>query len=360
MKIAFVSSGNSVHVKKLANELVKRGHKITLYTLRDSNKLISEFDSNINIIMLPFSGKKGYYLNYPFLKLYLKRGQYDLINSHYASGFGTLSRIVNIHPIALAVFGSDVYDYPFKNSGNMKRIKKNLDNADVITSTSHVMVNQVKSFYDSNKKIYVTPFGVDIKKFKKIENENKDEFVFGIVKKIEHKYGIDILIKAFAQFLENNKKVKSKLLIYGRGSAEIEYRTLVKNMRLEKRIIFKGFIQNELVVHAFSEMDVACFPSVIESESFGVAAVEAMACEVPVIVSDASGFTEVVENHVTGIIVAKNSVKLLCEAMETVYKMTKDERMIMGKNGRSRVEKLYNFEENIITYENAINKAVSI
>ena len=297
MKIAFISSGNSIHVKKIANWLVKKNHEITLYTLPDYDKLLNDFDKKVKIVKLPFAGKKGYYLNVPFLRKKLKEGNYDLINSHYASGCGTMARLTGIHPISLAVFGADVYDYPYKSKSNMKRVIKNLNNADVITSTSHVMVKKIHEYYDNQKNIYVTPFGVDLNRFYPQEIEKDDVFEFGIVKKIEHKYGIDILLRAYKAFRDEIPESKTKLVIYGRGSALEEYKSLALNLGIEESVEFKGFIQNELVPKVLSHMDVACFPSRLDSESFGVAAVEAMACGTPVIASDASGFTEVIENR---------------------------------------------------------------
>lgn len=358
MKIAFVSSGNSIHVKKIANALVERGHDITLYTLPDYNKLLADFDSRVKVVKLPVAGKKGYYLNVLFLRCQLKKQNYDLINSHYASGFGTLSRMTGVHPVALAVFGADVYDYPYKSASNMKRIIKNLDNADVITSTSNVMADKVREYYTKNKPIYVTPFGVNLKQFyaKKVEKDNT--FEFGIVKKIEHKYGIDILLKAYKEFLTRIPNEKTRLVIYGRGSALEEYKNMAQEMGLESNVEFKGFIQNELVPEVLSHMDVACFPSILDSESFGVAAVEAMACETPVIASDASGFTEVIEDGVTGIIVKKNNIYELTDAMEKMYRMSEEQRREYGKAGRMRVEKLYDFDKNMDAYIEAIKKAL--
>ena len=121
-------------------------------------------------------------------------------------------------------------------------------------------------------------------------------------------------------------------------------------------MIFKGFIQNELVPQAFSQMDVACFPSY--SESFGVAAVEAMACGTPVIASDAAGFTEVVDDGVTGFIIPKKDIQALTDAMEKIYLMSNEERRRMGEAGVKRVRKFYNFEENMNTYVAAINHAI--
>lgn len=357
MKIAMISSGSSIHVKKIANYLAEYGEEITLFTLPNHDKLLSHFDKRIKIVILPIKGKLGYFLNAFYIRRYLKKNPVDLINSHYASGYGTLARLTGKHPLALAVFGSDVYEYPFQSKMNMRGVIKNLDFADVITSTSNVMVDKVREFYHRNKPIYVTPFGVDITRFHYIEVEKTDCFQIGIVKKIEKIYGIEYLLNAFNIFRENFGIRNSRLVIYGRGSALDEYKELSKQLGLEKSALFKGFIQNEFVPDALAALDVACFPSIAD-ESFGVAAVEAMACGVPVVVSDAAGFTEVVEDGVTGFIVPKRDEVALAHALYKIYKMSPEKRKSMGAAGVDRVKRLYNFEENMQTYMDAIRKAV--
>lgn len=356
-KIAIVSSGSSIHVKKLLNAMADRGFELTLFTLPNHLKLKDSFDERITIHKLPYSGTKGYIMNVPYLCRQLRKGEFDLVNSHYVSGYGTLTRLTHYHPSALAVFGSDVYDFPFKSTFHRRLVVKNLDSADVLTSTSGVMVNKVREFYQKDKEIIVTPFGVDLSVFYPREGyKNPDCFTFGIVKKISPKYGISTLLRAFSAFKQNHSNDAVRLLIYGAGPFEEEYKLQTIELGLSDYVTWGGFVNNLKVPEVLSKMDVACFPS--ESESFGVAAVEAMACGVPVITSDAPGFTEVNEDGVTGLIVRKKSVEELVFAMETMYAMSAEERIRMGKNGIERVHKYYDFNDNIRTYISAIQKAI--
>lgn len=357
MKIAMISSGNSIHVKKIANALIERGHTITLFTLPNHNKLLSDFDKRINIIKLPVSGSKGYILNAPYIRYYLSKHPVDLINSHYASGYGTLARFVGKHPLALAVFGTDVFEYPYKSRFNMHNIIKNLDFADVITSTSHVMEKEVRKFYKNKRPIYITPFGVDLEKFRPIKVTKDDTFEFGIVKKIEPQYGIDLLLYAYQMFLQKYPTAKTRLVIYGFGSELENYKKLANKLDIYKNVEFKGYIQNELVPKVLNHMDVVCFPSVV-NESFGVAVVESMACGIPVIASDAAGFTEVIEDGITGLIIPKKDLNALSNAMKTMFEMDKEKRKMMGYAGVKRVSEMFNFKKNMICYENALINAV--
>ncbi|WP_168123461.1 glycosyltransferase family 4 protein [Paenibacillus sp. HB172176] len=361
MKIAFVSSGRSIHVKKLANALVNNGHDVTLFTLPNHTDLINQFNKKVKIIVLKFGGKIGYYLNVPTLRKKLITGKFDLINCHYISGYGTLTRLANVHPIVASVFGSDVYDYPYRSKQNMARIIKNLNSARIITSTSQVMVDKVQEYYKNRKPIYVTHFGIDTNLFKPLpvdsSESEKNAFVFGIVKKIEDKYGVGLLIEAFNEFIKNDSEKKCKLIIYGKGSKENEYIELVKKLNMQEYIHFRGYINNEKVPQVLHKINVVCLPSILDSESFGVAAVEAMACAKPLIVSNASGFTEVVDSS-CAIIIPKNDKKALVDAMERCYQMEKNQLYEMGQNGYNRAVRMFDFSRNIETYINSLTKAV--
>ena len=357
MRIAMISSGSSIHVKKIANALVERGHEITLYTLPNHDKLLGDFDKRIRVVKLPIKGKLGYFLNAPFLRNALKKNPPDLINSHYASGYGTLARLVKRHPLALAVFGSDVFDYPFRSRWNMRTIIRNLDFADVITSTSKVMADKIRVFYKRDREIFITPFGVDLDRFHPIPNEgNHERFEIGIIKKIEKIYGFEVLFRSLKCLIDDENVKNIHLSIYGRGSQTEYFSSVVAQMGLNDYVSFCGFIPNEDVPKVLSELDATCFPSIVD-ESFGVAAVEAMACGVPVVASDALGFTEVIEDGVTGFLVPKNDDKALAEALYKVYKMDGDARARMGQAGLTRAGKLYDARLTMGIYENAIQIA---
>ena len=82
------------------------------------------------------------------------------------------------------------------------------------------------------------------------------------------------------------------------------------------------------------------------SESFGVSAIEAMACECPVVTSDADGFKEVMEEGKTGFIVPKRDYR---SAAEAIQKIIDDPQLAakMGKAGRERVCNKYSWEDNV-------------
>ena len=349
MKICFIAAASSIHTARWANAMAERGHEIFIITQHKVG--INKFNKKINIFNLPIANNFGYYLNYPIAKKIIKKIRPDIINTHYASGYGTLSRLINFKPTLLSVWGSDVYDFPYENFIKKQILIKNLEAATEIASTSEVMKKQVQEFI-KNKKIHITPFGVDINRFIPDKSfKNKDIINIGIVKSLETKYGIEYLIKGvkiLIDKLEKNKKdfIKSqiKLTIVGKGEQLNELIKLTKNLGIENITEFIGAIPHKLVPQYLNTFDIFCAPSILES--FGVAVIEASACALPVIVSDVGGLPEVVDNNITGYVIPPKRPDLIGDKL---YKLILNEkiRKEMGLKGREKVKKMYDWEKNV-------------
>lgn len=346
MKILFLSAADSIHTVRWVNALAEQEHKVVLVSKADQyeedENVISK---NVKIIYLPIGGVKGYYLNAMRLRKIYKNDSFDVVNVHYASGYGTLARIAHLPHILLSVWGSDIYDFPYRSRLKEYILRKNLEYADTIASTSISMGEQIKKFLKTEKNIKITPFGVDIQKFKPISKKTESKkTVFGIVKSLKKIYGISMVIEAFSIFLNGlSEELRETVIleIYGKGEQLEELNNLVKSKRIEENVLFKGYISNNEVPDALHKIDIFVLGS--EHESFGVSAVEAMACGLPIIATRVSGFCEVVDDNETGFLVEVNDKEAMSEKMLKLYK---DEtlRKDMGKKGRSKVEALYSWE----------------
>ena len=328
---------------------------------KDDSPKENVISNKVILHSLKYSGTKAYLMNsYELNKLY-KQINPDIVNAHYASGYGTLARFSELRPLILSVWGSDVYDFPYQNKLKMRIIKDNLLYADEIASTSNCMAKQVKKLLNLDSvNITVTPFGVDTKKFlRKNEKRKRDNICIGNIKTLTPKYGISDLIKSI-RILKDKLKDDNlgdisntiKLIIYGDGEQKEELVEMVKKYDLNDTVEFKDKIPNSEVPNALENFDIFCATSI--SESFGVSAVEAMAMELPVVATDVDGFKEVVDDGVTGIIVKRQKPVEIATALK---KLVLDEgmRLDMGKKGRKRVLRLYDWEKNVDIMEKLYN-----
>lgn len=365
MNILLLAAANDIHTVRWANKLFENGHTVHLCYLKNHKPRIDSYLDGVNLYALNTKSPIGYYFGLFELKKIIKKINPDLMNVHYASGYGTLGRLVDFHPIVLSVYGSDVYDFPYKRRINMRIIKKNIKSADFVASTSFVMKEQINKVINKSysKKIYITPFGVDINNFKNYSNtvDFNGKIIIGSIKKLSNKYGMEYGIRSIKYLLDNvidvTLKDKIEYHIYGEGDQKKYLKDLVKELDIDKVVKFKGKIPNNEVPLALNSFSIFLGTSILNSESFGVAIVEAMACEVPVIVTDVDGFREVVDNGNSGIIVPKKNYKAIAYEINNVIK---GKYPNIGKLERNRVEKLYDWDENVKEMEKIYKKAIDL
>ncbi|MDO6426511.1 glycosyltransferase [Thalassotalea sp. 1_MG-2023] len=337
MKLAFISPGSVNHTVKWVNSLSEKGIDVTLIT---QHRVESRLRPSVTVKYLPFSGTLGYFLNAILLRRMISKLQPDVVNVHYATGYGTLAMLSGISPYILSVWGSDVYEYPYLSSFKGWLTRKSLLSADQIASTSHDMARQVlKLVEDYPKDIAITPFGVDLSKFYSTRDPfSSAEITIGIVKTLEHKYGIDLLIEAFSSlekyFCYRNIPITLKLMIVGGGELKEVLSAQVDKLLIDSQVEFVGKVPNDSVPKYINEMDIFVVPSRIES--FGVSAVEALACERVCIVADTGGLPEVITDGETGLVVKPESSEEISNALIVLIEDIEKSKSF-GKAGRKDV-----------------------
>ncbi len=350
MKILYIGMLNSSHTVKWVNAFSDRGHEVTVATLTGQTSLREEIRPSIRVAELPYGGFKGYYLNGRELKRVYREFRPDVSNAHYASGYGTLARVAKIPNLILSVWGSDVYEFPYQSKLKEKILKKNLAYASHICSTSRCMADQVEKIMGRETDITVTPFGVDTERFCPAEGRRPDladsKVVFSFAKLLIPNYRADLLIRAYETFVSETEGAEdgSELRIYGDGSQREKLEKQADETGLPG-ISFMGMIPNAEMPEALKESDVFCCVS--DSESFGVSAVEAMACGIPVIATDTEGFVEVMGED-AGFIVPRNDVRAVADKMKLLYE-DRALRRSMGEAGRKRVLDNYDWNRNVDT-----------
>ncbi|MGK9126738.1 glycosyltransferase [Olivibacter sp. SA151] len=352
MKVLILSDGNSVHTIKWVKALAEKGVKVGLWSISSPKKDVYKNvpnlvigSANVESSRKNFFKKIKYLSAYFSLRKFVAEFQPNIVHAHYASSYGLLGTILDFHPFVISVWGADVYEFPYKNVIFDKIIRRNLRCADIVLSTSKVMAEQTKKFTD--KHIMVTPFGVDTNFFKKYDQViNRSDFCIGTVKTLEKKYGIEYLIKAFHLLKTKYPDRNLKLLVVGGGSLLNSLKQLTVDLKIKEDCEFVGPVPFEEVPYYHNLMDISACLSISDSESFGVSAVEAAACERPVVVSDVAGLAEVVVNEETGLIVPRKNFKAAAKAFERLL-IDQQLREELGKGGRIRVQKHYSWLKNV-------------
>ena len=355
MKVLLLSDRNSSHTIKWARSLTERGINVRIFGFSRLNESFYSSINNIPVITLnqnirrkegAFS-KLKYLKALPLVKNEITKYKPDIVHAHYASSYGIIGSLCSFQPFILSVWGNDVFSFPKHSIFHKYILKYNLRKAFKILSTSHIMAKETQLYTD--KEIEVTPFGIDLEQFKPAQENglfDKNDIVIGTIKALEEKYGVEYLIRAFKILSDKYSQLPLKLLVVGGGTLEKKLKGLTRSLGIDKLTLFTGKVTYKDVVRYHNMLSVYVSVSISDSESFGVAIIEASACAKPVVVSNVGGLTEIVEDGITGYIVPSKSPEKTAEAIEMLI-LDKSLMNKLGEAGRSRVKKYYNWNDNV-------------
>ena len=221
---------------------------------------------------------------------------------------------------------STILFYPL----NMQRFVINkLDR--VITSSYEGISELHKAFGVERDKVSVVYNGMDIDIFQNTGEEREERSLLFVGNTEDHKKGMIYLFEALAMLPED---VHLTIVDEGPPKRLTAY-AMIERMGLADRVTFTGKVEIDQLVHLYSTKTVLVMSSLYEG--FGLPAAEAMACETPVVVTDAGALKEVVGDEGAALLVPPKDPRALRDAILKVLDDTELRRR-MGKIGRKRVE----------------------
>src|ERR1700761_8739554 len=339
--------GSGVVATELGIELAARGHEIHFISYAMPIRL-TEFHERIHfheveVTSYPLFDHPPYTLALA-TKMYevAEQAQLDLLHVHYAIPHSVsamlaqqmtaprkLPFITTLHGTDITLVGSDRRYLPIT--------RYSIEKSDGVTSISAYLRDLTYSEFDVKRSIEVIPNFVNCDLYTRCDDvaarrkwAKDDEPIlmhlsnFRPVKRVTDVVEIFALVRA---------KMPAKLVMMGDGPDRGAAEYLVRTKRLQKDVFFLG--KQDHVQQKLGLADVFLLPS--ESESFGLAALEAMACEVPVIATDVGGLPEVVTHGVDGYLIPPRDVAAGAKyALEILQ--SPDRGRAMGKLARKNAK----------------------
>jgi len=219
-----------------------------------------------------------------------------------------------------------------------------------VVCCSDYMVSHVKwAFGLPEDKLVMIPNGVNTRVYENSENEDVNAFrtkfamphekIVLYVGRLVYEKGIHVLINAVPKVLA---KVDAKFIIVGSGYMKEQLLSIVKSMRLEHKVLFLGFVDDDTLVRLQKCADVSVVPSLFEP--FGIVALEAMAAKSPVVVSDTGGLSEIVDHDVTGFKVYPNNPESLASGITKIL-LDENYKKYIRENAFRKVQEKYDWQK---------------
>jgi glycosyltransferase involved in cell wall biosynthesis len=261
-------------------------------------------------------GWQRWVAGWPYWRRILRAVDPDIVHVHFVPGeardyfyYRACRRLV------VSTYGSDVVfeaDAP-PPAHTVRRITSLLKQAACVTATSQFLQKETRRFLADRLPIRVVPFGVDCDRFKPERRSvsHGSGIVLGFVKTLSPSYGPDILLEAFAAI--HSQRPSTRLILAGAGPMASSLRARSVELGLGESVDFVGRVPHRDVPRLMQRLDLFVMPSVVR-ESFGVAALEASACGVPVVASAVGGVPEVVLHGRTGVLIPPRDADALATA----------------------------------------------
>lgn len=346
------TGGMSVYIRELCRELGRQGHLVDIYTRAHEpiHDQIVELGKNARLIHLRAGQEEEIekLAIYPHLAEFACEVEnfrkhnglhYDLIHSHYwLSGWigkwmqrwWDIPHITMLHTLGAVKNAIGIgMNEPDLRINSEKALVRDCNR--IIAPTEREKEYLIHYYDASPKAITVIPCGVNLELFRSVEKEIARNYlgldgkgIILFVGRIVPLKGIDKLLMAMP-YLENRQRLKL-LVIGGDEYCQDEMKrlkSLAQSLQIHDSVSFLGLVKHEELPYFYSAADLCVLPSYYES--FGLVALESLACGTPVVVTKVGGLESVIRQGDTGYVVLDNTPFRLANKMARLLSMSNKE-----------------------------------
>ncbi len=327
LKICYMGDAASPHIAFWAQSFARLGHEV---------HVISPNNAEINGIKV-HPTKTGhhkainFFLTYLTIRRLIKKINPDLIHAHYLGTFSFLGALTGFHPFIGTVWGSDIDVFGEKNYFTESMLKYILKKSDLIEvadkTTKHFLIDKYKI---NNKKIDFPYWGINTEDFRPKKYKKSIDVLY--LRKSSNKYAADVLVEAISLVEKKFPKVKFTLI---RDPNHLKVEDLIKKHNLEKNIKNLRWVSHKEIPFMLNSslIYVDSFHRNTPGGGMGITAMEAMSCELPVVLADNPGVSDYIKHGYNGLIYKGGDYKELAECMIKLLE-SKKLREKLGKNAR--------------------------
>lgn len=365
MRIAYLSRGNSVYDRRFLEKMLERGHKVYFISYHPSEKVKVEGVENYFYnypVMFRFPFARAFQVSFHLRKLLKQLGP-DVLHTGWIPDHGFFGALCGFKPTLSMPWGSDILIKP-KESFMQKIITGfTLRRADKITCDAEFVKKEIVRISGClSDKVIVFPWGIDLKTFcpldgKSVIRENlgwQDKKILIMTRSMEKPlYGHETFISALPAIIE--KIPDTRIILVGDGLLKEKIKKQVIALNLKNYIYFAGWVNEGKMAEYLNAADIYVSASISDGTSCSL--LEAMACKLPVVVTDIPANREWVVDGINGYLVPIKDVNMLSS---TIIKILKNEQSweSFGIKNRKIVEAKADWENNFSILEEIYTKLV--
>lgn len=339
VNICLLGDARSIHLQRISMGLAQRGVSVRVVT----HKPIAIAGVVVETFQVPptgwtnlrgWSARRSHYLRGLFRKS-------DIVHVHFLADWGLNPEIQSEGCLAVTPWGSDITPPIGEGAPSDELLTARrglLQNAQLITAWGPRFAEAIAQFASiSLSRVQMMPLGVDTALFRRMhqfESESNDRMIVGFFKGFRCVYGAPVFVRAMPRIAEAVPGVRFCMI--GDGAELESCQRLASDLGVDRLIEWVPRQPHHGLPRHLEQWQVSVIPSL--QESFGLAALEASAMELPVVASDVGGLSDVVRHGETGRLVAPGDAGALADAVVALLGDA-NERQRLASRGRDMVKR---------------------
>lgn len=284
----------------------------------------------------------------------------DIIHAGWVQLDGIIAALTGFKPILQMPWGSDILINPLKSDRNLNQTRFVLNKVEYITCDCDEVKKTILDLVDFNSdKIIVVPWGIDLKLFNPHRTNHdlannlgwQDKRIIIVTRSLSAIYGIDYFIMALPKIIE--VEPNARVLFVGTGPDEKKIKEIIDSLDLNDFVHFTGAIPNEQLAYYLNSADI--YVSTSKSDGSSLSLLEAMACGLPLIVSDVPAILEWVKDGENGYVVPRKKVKPISDKVLLLLK-DQDSAKKMGELNLKIANEKADWDKNYLIVESIYHK----
>ncbi|BAI60843.1 putative glycosyltransferase [Methanocella paludicola SANAE] len=358
MKICYLANIGTTHMPKLVRCFAEKGHEVHVISMEKPNIPID----GVNLHLIDTNRK---FLYFTFLYKIFQMSRIinsikpDIIHAHYITKYGILGALLGYKPLIMSAWGSDIlidtkgiFLYPIKYALSKAMV--------VHCDGENVRDELVKLGVDADR-IRLIYFGTDPGRFnpdKKREQLKEELGIAGhpmiiCTRNFYPSYDVQTLIRSVPLVLKSIPD--AEFVFFGRGPGD-ELKELASSLGVASNVHFLGYVPNDELPVYLASSDIFVSPSLSDG-GIAVSITDAMACGLPVIVTDVADNSKLIKDNVNGFVIPVKSPEVLAEKI--IYLIRNDNlRAKFGNLNRSIIVNEYNYFKEMKKIENIYKESL--
>jgi glycosyltransferase involved in cell wall biosynthesis len=363
MKVLYFTRAQTPHDLRFTRALAKTDHQVFVLCLDVIDHVWSEGISDAALIAgIHLSVSTGLLQQQRKVKKIINEIQPDVIHAGPVQEVAFIAALAGIHPLVTMSWGSDLLLEADRSVCQQLITRYTLNRTDVLVGDCQCVGEKAKIYGYKNNPYFMFPWGVDLVLFSPNGNSNlrqkltwQDKTVLLSNRAHEPLYDVMTIAQAFVKVSQERPDLR--LMLFGTGSQEVQIRKVFQDGDVLGKVYFGGVAPLETLPEVYCSADL--YLSASQSDGSSVSLMEALACGLPVMVSDIPGNREWVDPGKQGWLFQPGNPTDLAE-MLTAFDKKAPEVQNMKTGNRLLVEKRANWPENFKILLKAYEKAVSL